>query len=114
MVDQLKDYRRSRLYIAGVKVAMAKVLHDIVYRSMHVHGSLGVSNEMPLARMWMGAPVMGIADGPTEVHKVTISKLVLRDYKPSDGLFPSQHVPTRRASARARFAELLEHEVGNL
>ena len=30
-----------------------------------------------------GAGVMGLADGPTEVHKVTVARQVLRDYKPS-------------------------------
>jgi acyl-CoA dehydrogenase len=108
------DYSRARTQIAAIKVATPKVLHDIVYRSMHVHGALGVSNEMPLAGMWMAAPIMGIADGPTEVHKVTIARRVLRDYKPSDGLFPSQHIPSRVAAARERFADLLELEVGNL
>jgi acyl-CoA dehydrogenase len=100
--------------IAAVKVAMPKVYHDVVYRAMHLHGSLGVSNEMPFAAMLMGAAVMGIADGPTEVHKITVARQVLRDHKATDGLFPSAHIPTRRAVARERFAELLEAEVGNL
>jgi acyl-CoA dehydrogenase len=29
-------------------------------------------------------------------------------------LFPSQHLPTRKAAAKARLAELLEHEVAEL
>ena len=44
------DYKRARKDIAGVKVAMPKVLHDIVYRALQIHGSLGVSNEMPFSR----------------------------------------------------------------
>ena len=90
------------------------MLHDIVYRALHLHGSLGVSNEMPLAGMWAMLPVMGIADGPTEVHKVTIARQVLKEYKPSEGLFPSAHLPPRRAGRAKRFADLLEHEVANL
>ncbi len=58
--------------------------------------------------------VLGIADGPTEVHKVTVARQVLRDYSPSDDLWPSQHIPRRLAAARAKYAEYLEHEVGNL
>jgi acyl-CoA dehydrogenase len=58
--------------------------------------------------------VLGLADGPTEVHKVTVARQVLRDYQPSDDLWPTQHLPKRRAAARAKFAEYLEHEVGNL
>ncbi len=114
LIDRYKDYKKVRRDIAAVKVAMPKVLHDVVYRAMQLHGSLGVSDEMPFANMLLGAAVMGIADGPTEVHKITLAKQVLRDYKASDGLFPSAHLPTRKAAARERFAELLESEVGNL
>ncbi len=104
----------ARTYIAAVKVQMAEVLHDVVRRALHVHGALGCSNETPLAGLWMAVPVMGIADGPTEVHKITVAKQVLKQYKPYDGLWPNDFLPERVAAARARFAEYLEHEVGNL
>jgi acyl-CoA dehydrogenase len=107
------DKQSARTGIAAVKVQTPRVMHDIVHRAMHVHGALGVSNELPFASMWMQAPIMGIVDGPTEVHQVTVAKRVLRDYKPSDGPFPSQHLPARIEAARAKYAELLEHEVGN-
>jgi len=112
LVDAGKK-REARLQIAAVKVATAKVIHDIAFRAMHVHGSLGLSNEMPLATLYMMAPVFGMADGPTEVHKVTIANLVLRGYRPAPGLFPTEHLPTKRAAARAKLARWLEHEVGN-
>jgi acyl-CoA dehydrogenase len=103
----------GRTAIAGVKVAMADVLHDISYRAIHLHGALGVSNEMPLAPMLVGALALGLADGPTEVHKVTIARQVLKQYKPAEGLWPSEHLPEKRAAARKRFAHLLDLETGN-
>jgi acyl-CoA dehydrogenase len=112
-IDEVGGHK-ARTEIAGVKVATPKVMHDIVYRAMHIHGALGVSNEMPFAGMWLGAPIMGIADGPTEVHKVTIARQVLKGYKPYEGLWPPSHLPERRAEARAKFAHLLDLEVGNL
>ena len=112
-IDRFNDYRKVRKDIAAVKVAMPKVYHDVVQRAMHLHGALGISNEMPFSRMMVGAQVMAIADGPTEVHKVTVARQVLRDYKGSDGLWPSEHVPTRRQAARERYAHLLEREVGS-
>jgi acyl-CoA dehydrogenase len=81
---------------------------------MQVHGALGVSNEMPFTQMMLGANVMGLADGPTEVHKVTVARQVLRDHRPSDDLWPTEHRPRKLAAARAKLAEHLEHEVGNL
>jgi acyl-CoA dehydrogenase len=58
-------------------------------------------------------PVMAIADGPTEVHKITLATQVLKQYTPVEGLWPTGHLPTLREKARAKFADLLEHEVGN-
>jgi len=113
-IDKYNDYRKVRKDIASIKVLMPDVLHDIAWRAMQVHGALGVSNEMPFMTMVLGGAVMGLADGPTEVHKVTVARQVLREYRPSDDLWPTQHLPKRQAAAREKLAEFLEHEVGNL
>jgi acyl-CoA dehydrogenase len=112
-IDKHNDYQKVRKDIATAKVVMPTVLHDIAWRAMQVHGALGVSNEMPFLRMVSGAAVMGLADGPTEVHKVTVAKQVLRDYSPTDGMWPSAWLPGRMAAAREKFAHVLELEVGN-
>ena len=113
LIDKHQDYRKVRKDIAAVKAAMPKVYFDVVQRAMHLHGALGISNEMPFAKMMIGAEIMAIADGPTEVHKITVARQVLKEYKAVDGLWPSGHLPARRAAARARYADLLEHEIGN-
>jgi len=113
-IDKHNDYLKVRKDIAAVKVVLPTVLHDIAWRALQVHGALGTSNEMPFASMMLGASVLGIADGPTEVHKVTVARQVLRDYKPSDDIWPTEHLPKKKEAARAKFAEYLEHEVGNL
>jgi len=113
-IDKYNDYKRVRKDIAAIKVLMPGVLHDIASRALQVHGALGASNEMPFMRMLHGAYVLGLADGPTEVHKMTVARQVLRDYRPADDLWPSEHLPKKLAAARAKYAEYLEHEVGNL
>jgi acyl-CoA dehydrogenase len=113
-IDKHNDYKKVRKDIATAKIVMPTVLHDIAWRAMQVHGALGTTNEMPFFKMIHGAGVMGLADGPTEVHKVTVAKQVLRDYQPSDDLWPTEHLPKKLDAARAKFAEYLEHEVGNL
>jgi acyl-CoA dehydrogenase len=107
-IDKHNDYRKVRKDIAAVKVLMPGVLHDIAWRAMQVHGALGVSNEMPFLNMLMGSAVLGLADGPTEVHKVTVAKQVLRDYKPSDDIWPTEHRPKKVAAARAKYAQYLD------
>ncbi|HEV2244209.1 MAG TPA: hypothetical protein VGR98_24425 [Streptosporangiaceae bacterium] len=47
------------------------------------------------------------ADGPTEVHKMTVARELLRDMKPAESAFPSEHVPARRAAAMAKYADVL-------
>ena len=111
-IDKHNDYRKVRKDIAAVKAVMPGVLHDIAWRAMQVHGALGVSNEMPFLNMLMGAAVMGLADGPTEVHKVTVAKQVLRDYKPSDDIWPTEHRPKKLAAARAKYAQHLGPDGG--
>jgi acyl-CoA dehydrogenase len=113
LIDEHQDYLRVRKDIAAVKVAMPKVYHDVVQRAMHLHGALGISNEMPFTGMMVAAEVMAIADGPTEVHKITVARQVLREHSAVDTLFPSGHLPTRREAARQKLASVLEHEVGN-
>jgi acyl-CoA dehydrogenase len=102
-IDKYQDYRKVRKDIAAVKAAMPKLLHDIAARALHVHGSIGVSNEMPFAGLVNRSFQMGLADGPTEVHKITVAKQVLRGHKASDELFPAYHRPTVAAAARAKF-----------
>jgi acyl-CoA dehydrogenase len=112
-IDKYQDYRRVRHDIAAIKVLTPQVLHDIVQRAVQVHGALGVSNEMPLGRMWMSVPVMGLVDGPTEVHRVTVARQVLKRYQPAAGMWPTEHLPEKIAAARQKFAEYLELEVAN-
>jgi acyl-CoA dehydrogenase len=113
-IDRYNDYLKVRKDIAAIKVAMPKVMHDVAQRALHLHGALGVSEEMPFAQMMLYAEVMGIADGPTEVHKVTLAKQILRDYQPAEGLWPSNHIPALREKAQQHVAARMEHVVGNL
>jgi acyl-CoA dehydrogenase len=113
-IDKYNDYKRVRKDIAATKVVMPTVLHDIAWRAMQVHGALGTSNEMPFFMMISGAAIMGIADGPTEVHKLTVARQVLRDHQPTDGMWPTEWIPGKLEDAKAKFAEYLELEVGNL
>ncbi len=101
------DPRKARAYIAMVKVAMAKIYYEIVRRAIHLHGSLGATFETPLAYMWNNVPTMGLADGPTEVHQITVARELLRNYKAAGGLFPSEHLPPKIAAARERYAHIL-------
>lgn len=113
-IDTYNDYKRVRKDIATAKIVMPTVLHDIAWRAVQVHGALGTSNEMPLMGYVHNAAVMGLADGPTEVHKITVARQVLRNYRGTDGMWPTEWLPAKMDAAKERYAHLLELEVGNL
>ena len=97
----------ARTLIAMCKVQMAKIYHDVVQRAIQIHGSYGVTNETVLSAMWMSLPSLALADGPTEVHKVQVANAYTRNARPSQGLFPTEHIPDRLAAVRARYADIL-------
>jgi acyl-CoA dehydrogenase len=103
----------ARQEIALIKFYGAKVLHDVVDRALQAHGSLGYSTDLPLEQMYRFARAARLYDGPDEVHRQSVARQILRGYEaPEDGV-PSQHIPTRRAAARERFADLLEAVTSN-
>lgn len=107
-IDKFQDYLQVRRDIAAVKAAMPKVLHDIAARALQIHGSLGVSEEMPFAGFIIRSFQMGLADGPTEVHKITLARQVLRDYNANPELFPAYHRPTAALAARHKYRDVLD------
>jgi acyl-CoA dehydrogenase len=101
----------ARTEIAMIKYYGAGVLYNVIDRAIQVHGGLGFSTDMPLERMYRAARGARIYDGPDEVHKVTVARQVLKRYTPVD--VPSEHIPTRRAAAKKRFADLLAEVSAN-
>ena len=106
-IDRFQDYKAVRADISAVKAMMQKVLHDVSSRALQLHGSLGTTNEMPFVHYLVESFVLGLADGPTEVHKVTLARELLKGYKPAEGLFPSGHLLALRQQAEAKFADQL-------
>jgi acyl-CoA dehydrogenase len=100
----------SRTQIAACKYTCAKVLRDVSYRALHIMGSLGTTNLTPLQAMFAGSPTMGIADGVDEVHKSTVARNVLKDYRPHEGLWPTEYLPAKREQARRKYADLLDED----
>jgi acyl-CoA dehydrogenase len=89
-----------------IKFFGAQVLYNVIDRAIQIHGSLGFSTDLPLEHMYRAARAARIYDGPDEVHRVTVARQVLKGYRLAE--VPTEHVPTRRAAAQARFADLLE------
>ena len=107
LIDKHHDYKMVRKNIAAVKAVMPQVLHDIAARALHLHGSLGLSTEMPFADWVMNSYHVGLADGPTEVHKITVAREVLKEFEPAKDLFPDYHFLAEAARAHALYDDLM-------
>lgn len=77
-IDEGSD---ARVDIAMIKVYGAQVLHNVIDRSIQVHGALGVTGDTPLEKMYRDARYARIYDGPDEVHTASIARRILREYK---------------------------------
>ncbi|KCZ94227.1 acyl-CoA dehydrogenase family protein [Hyphomonas johnsonii] len=106
-IDQ-GDKESGQIGIGSAKIMSPRILQDIVGRAIQLHGSLGISNELVLGQYWIKAAAQGLVDGPTEIHEIKLAKRLLKDVKPAKGLFPTEHIPTRKAAAYQKLKPYLE------
>jgi acyl-CoA dehydrogenase len=72
---------QARTEISAIKVFVPAAYARVVDRAIQVWGAAGVSNDLPLAAMYLTARTLRIADGPDEVHRILIAKNVLHHYE---------------------------------
>ena len=75
----------ARTDISAIKVFVPNAYSRVVDRAIQVWGAAGITNDLPLAAMYMGARTLRIADGPDEVHRILIAKNVLARYEQGGG-----------------------------
>lgn len=68
--------------ISGIKVAVPVMALQVIDRAIQVHGAAGVTQFTPLAEMYAHMRTLRIADGPDEVHKMTIARREIRRHNP--------------------------------
>ena len=74
--------RGAHVEISAIKVAAPNIALKIIDRAIQVHGGGGVADDVPLAWMWAHVRALRLADGPDEVHKMSIARRELRRYDP--------------------------------
>jgi acyl-CoA dehydrogenase len=72
----------ARTEIAMIKVVAPQMALDVIDRAIQVHGGGGVSDDFGLAHAWAKTRSLRLADGPDEVHRVTVAKLELAKQSP--------------------------------
>jgi acyl-CoA dehydrogenase len=74
--------------ISGIKVAIPNMALKVIDRAIQVHGAAGVTQFTPLAHMYAHMRTLRIADGPDEVHKMTIARREIMKHDPSFRINP--------------------------
>jgi acyl-CoA dehydrogenase len=77
MIDT-QGKKAAQKEIAMIKVAAPQMMTNVVNRAIQVFGAAGVSDDFPLASMWAHGRTLHIVDGPDEVHKRAIARLVVK------------------------------------
>jgi acyl-CoA dehydrogenase len=72
--------RAAAPLISQIKVIAPRVALKVIDEAVQMHGGAGVSQDTPLANMWVHVRTLRLADGPDAVHRRVIAKTELKRY----------------------------------
>jgi acyl-CoA dehydrogenase len=75
--------RGAHTEIQSIKIATPAAVEKIIDRAIQAHGGGGVSQDFILTTLWASARMLRLADGPDEVHKMSLARRELRPYRPA-------------------------------
>lgn len=77
MKDAGKDFTR----IAAIaKLKASEVAEKVCFDAIQIHGSYGYSREYPVERMYRDQRLMTIGEGTSEIQRMVISRLVIKQF----------------------------------
>jgi alkylation response protein AidB-like acyl-CoA dehydrogenase len=79
--QKIDEGDEARVEISALKFYAARVLHDVIDRAVQTHGALGLTEDSPLSSMYRNARAARIYDGPDEVHRMVVSRRVLKEFE---------------------------------
>lgn len=72
---------KARDEVAMIKFVVANTMNRIIDRALQIHGGLGMADDTILAYFFRHERAARIYDGADEVHKSSLGKRILRDYR---------------------------------
>jgi acyl-CoA dehydrogenase len=76
VMDRLGN-KAARAEIAMIKVVAPNMALRVIDRAIQAFGGAGVNSDAGLAHAWASSRTLRLADGPDEVHRVTVAKIEL-------------------------------------
>ena len=74
------DHKAAGPYISMIKVAAPNIALKVIDEAMQMHGGVGISQDTPLAGMYVQMRTLRYADGPDAVHRMQVARKELRSY----------------------------------
>jgi acyl-CoA dehydrogenase len=85
MMDHV-DAKQARVWISMIKTAVPNISIRIVDEAIQMFGATGVSQDTPLAAMYMQQRTLRLADGPDAVHRMVVGRNELKPYAVQDSV----------------------------
>jgi acyl-CoA dehydrogenase len=90
--------RAARQSISAIKIVAANMVMEVLDRAIQIHGSLGMTDDTPLAALWRFSRMLRLADGPDEVHKMVLARRELNRWSKraeaeAEGNLEPRHTP---------------------
>jgi acyl-CoA dehydrogenase len=79
--QKIDEGEEARVEVSVIKYYAAGALHDVIDRAIQVHGARGLTDETPLADMYAHARAARIYDGPDEIHRMVVSRRILKEFE---------------------------------
>jgi acyl-CoA dehydrogenase len=74
----LDQGQRASNETAIAKVAVSEAVNRVADRCIQICGAMGISEDLPLANLYRETRAFRIYDGPSEVHRMSIAKRLIR------------------------------------
>lgn len=73
--------KEAAVWVSQIKVVAPRMAQQVIDDAMQIHGATGISQDTPLAHMWMNARMLRFADGPDAVHRRVIGRVELNKHR---------------------------------
>ena len=71
--------KAARDLIAAIKIVAPSMAQTVIDRAIQVHGALGLTADLPLAELFNYARQIRFADGPDQVHMMSLARQLMRE-----------------------------------
>jgi acyl-CoA dehydrogenase len=79
-VIDTEGVQSAQVWISKIKATVPLIALKIIDDAMQMHGGAGLSQDFPLAEMYMNARTLRLADGPDEVHRMVVARVELKPF----------------------------------